>query len=133
MFSAAQSGTERAFIEAGVAQDVRADGRGRADYRSVYTYVEWAACVCEWMRMYAARSGLDRCRPSDPSDPGPGCCSNPPLSSTHTREVSVEVDVHPGANGSARVVLGQGATEVLAVVKVRWVSGWGKEGGRWCL
>lgn len=26
--------------------------------------------------------------------------------------------MHPGANGSARVVLGQGATEVLAVVKV---------------
>lgn len=35
MFSAAQSQTERAFIEAGVAQDVRADGRGRADYRWV--------------------------------------------------------------------------------------------------
>jgi hypothetical protein len=35
------------------------------------------------------------------------------------REISVDADVHPGANGSARVVLGQGATEVLAVVKVR--------------
>lgn len=35
----------------------------------------------------------------------------------------METDVHPGANGSARVVLGQGATEVLAVVKVRECRG----------
>ncbi len=32
----------------------------------------------------------------------------------------MEADVHQGANGSARVVLGQGATEVLAVVKARF-------------
>lgn len=65
MLSLARSRTELDFIEAGVAQDVRADGRRRIDYR----------------------------------------------------EISVAVDVHPSANGSARVILGQGATEVLAVVK----------------
>jgi exosome complex RNA-binding protein Rrp42 (RNase PH superfamily) len=34
------------------------------------------------------------------------------------REISVEVDVHPGAAGSSRVVLGSGESEAMAVVKV---------------
>lgn len=65
MLSQARSRTELAFMEAGVEQDVRADGRRRVDYR----------------------------------------------------DISVTVDVVPSSHGSARVILGHDATEVLAVVK----------------
>jgi len=47
------------------------------------------------------------------------------------REVSVECGLLPNANGSARVTLGFGATEVLAAVKVSGAGGGcGGNGGR---
>lgn len=47
-----------------------------------------------------------------------GSCSYLPC----IRPISVEVGVHPGANGSSRVTLGRGSTEVWAVVKVSAMS-----------
>ena len=48
MLSLSKSTTELSFIEAGVAQDVRSDGRRRTDYRdlSISTDVHPGVCVC---------------------------------------------------------------------------------------
>lgn len=58
-------------------------------------------------------------------------CHRRAIAAPARREVSVECGLLPNANGSARVTLGFGATEVLAAVKVSGAGGGcGGNGGR---
>lgn len=116
MFSAAQSGTERAFIEAGVAQDVRADGRGRADYRCVsggacgwkmegsaaaaasHPHVVAVAVVCDSRR--PARS-IDHLTPRLPIYP-PTYINHP----KQTKQTNTQGDLGGGGRAPGRQRLG---------------------------
>lgn len=113
------SEAEKAYIALGCQQNVREDGRTSMDFRCVRRSL---AAAVECGRMQLSMPGLRfmaalRVR----------LC----LRATVGRSFTVENDVLPHTNGSARVIVGGGVTDVLAAVKVsqrkrvvrRWPAG----------
>jgi exosome complex component RRP42 len=94
------SDAEKKFIVDGVQQDFRLDGRARHDYRCA------ASATAGIEALLRHRSSLSY-----------------PLTSSHAvpprrSQLTVECGLLPQADGSARVTLVNGNTEILAAVKV---------------